>query len=104
MDTRLGDDDGSVAVHKLTSSVGIAETFGKWKGCGKPLDCFAHVGVVQHRYYGGIWCRAVLLQHRIRVISTFLRRLTIIRPKFLHRARYFACTEDFHLSLACESL
>jgi hypothetical protein len=63
VDTGLGDDDGSVDVRQLTPSVGIAETFSKWKGCGEPLDCFAHVGIVQHGYYGRIWCRAVLLQH-----------------------------------------
>jgi len=61
----FGDDDGPVAVQELTPSRGIAETFGKWQGRCEPLDCFAHVGVVQYGYYGGIWCRAVLLQHRI---------------------------------------
>ena len=63
VDAGLGDDDGPVAVQELTPSVGIAETFGKWQGRREPLDCFAHVRVVEHGYYGGIWCRAVLLQH-----------------------------------------
>src|SRR5713101_3148636 len=61
----FGNDDGPVAVQELTPIFGIAETFGKWQGRCEPLDCFPHVGVVQHGYYGGIWCRAVLLQHRI---------------------------------------
>jgi hypothetical protein len=63
--TGFGHDDGSVAVQELTPSGGIAETYGKWQGRCEPLDCCAHVGVVQHGYDGGIWCRAVLLQHRI---------------------------------------
>src|SRR5713101_8286001 len=78
----FGDDDGPVAVQELTPIVGIAETFGKWQGRCEPLDCFAHVGVVQHGYYGGIWCRAVLLQHRIGGYQCFPGRLTRFRPNF----------------------
>ena len=69
----FGDNDGPVAVQELTPSGGITETFGKWQGRCKPLDCFTHVGVVQHGYYGGIWCRAVLLQHRIGGYQCFPR-------------------------------
>jgi hypothetical protein len=61
-----GDHNGPVAVHELTPSLRIAETFGKWQGRSEPLDGFGHVGVVQHGYYGGIWSRAVFLQHGIR--------------------------------------
>ena len=60
-----GDDDGPVAVQKLTPMVGDAEAFDEWQGRREPLDCFAHVGVVQHGYYGSAWRRAVLLQHRL---------------------------------------
>src|SRR5262245_29995522 len=72
MVARGGDDDGAVFVHELTPSLRIAETFGKWQGRSEPLDCFGHVGVVQHGYYGGVWCRAVLLQHGIRGYQCFL--------------------------------
>jgi hypothetical protein len=65
VDAGCGDNDGPVAVHELTPSFGIAETYGKWQGRCEPLDCFAHVGVVQYGHHGGIWCGAVLLQHRI---------------------------------------
>ena len=43
----FGDDDGPVAVQELTPSGGVAETFGKQQGRCEPLDCFAHVRVVQ---------------------------------------------------------
>jgi hypothetical protein len=86
----FGDDDGPVAVQELTPSVGIAETFGKWQGRCEPLDCFAHVGVVQHGHYGGIWCRAVLLQHRIGGYQCFPGRLTMIRRKFVSPISAFA--------------
>ena len=86
MDAGLGDDDGPVPVQELTPSVGIAETFGKRQGRGEPLDCFAHVGVVQHGCYGRIWCRAVLLQHRIGGYQCFPGRLT--RHKISDRANY----------------
>src|SRR4029453_11702998 len=79
----FGDDDGPVAVQELTPSGGIAKTFGKWQGRCEPLDCFAHVGVVQHKHYGAIWCRAVLLQHRIGGYQCFPGRLTMIRRKFV---------------------
>jgi hypothetical protein len=59
------DDDGAVAVQELTPMVAYAETFGEWQRRCEPLDDFTHVGVVQHGYYGGVWCRAVLLQHRL---------------------------------------
>ena len=65
VDAGFGNDDGPVAVQELTPIFRIAETYGKWQDRCEPLDCFAHVGVVQHGYYSGIWCRAVLLQHRI---------------------------------------
>jgi hypothetical protein len=55
VDTGLGDDDGPVAVHELTASVGIAETYGEWQSGCEPLDCFARVGVVEHGYYGAVW-------------------------------------------------
>jgi hypothetical protein len=61
----FGDDNGPVAVQELTSIGGIAETFGEWQGRYEPLDCFTHVRVVEHGYYGGIWRRAVFLQHKI---------------------------------------
>ena len=76
VDAGFGDNDGPVAVQELTPSVGIAETYGKWQGRYKPLDCFAHVGVVQHGHYGGIWCGAVLLQHRIGGYQCFFGPLT----------------------------
>ena len=72
VDAGFGDDDGPVAVQELTPIVGIAETFGRWQGRCGPLDCFAHVGVSQDRYYGGIWRRAVLLQHGIGGYECFL--------------------------------
>jgi len=43
----------------------------------RSVDGFAHVGVVQHGYYGGIWCRAVLFQHRIGGYQCFPGRLTL---------------------------
>src|SRR5437773_4207108 len=56
--------------------VGDAETFGERQGRCEPLDCFAHVGVVQDRYYGRVWCRSVLLQHGFRRYQCFPSRLT----------------------------
>ena len=65
MSAGFDDDDGPVAVHELTPMVAYAETFGEWQRRCEPLDGVAHVGVVQHGYYGAVWCRAVLLQHRL---------------------------------------
>src|SRR5512132_992013 len=72
----FGHDDGPVAVQELTPSVGIAETYGKCQGRREPLDGFAHVGVVQHGYHGGVWCRAVFLQHGLVDYQCFPGRLT----------------------------
>ena len=55
----FGYDDPPVAVRELTPMVGDAETFGEWQGRCEPLDCFGDVGVVQYRYYSGVWCGAV---------------------------------------------
>ncbi len=68
----FGDDDGPVAVQELTPSVGIAETFGKWQGRCEPLDCFAHVGVVQQGYYGGIGAERFFFSMESEVISASL--------------------------------
>ena len=48
----FGDDDGPIAVQELPAILGVAETFGEWKGRCEPRDCFGHVGVVEHGYYG----------------------------------------------------
>ena len=69
----FGDDDGPIAVQELPTILRVAETFGEWKGRCEPRDCFGHVGIVEHGYYGGIWCRAVLLQHRIGGYQCFPR-------------------------------
>ena len=82
----FGDDNGPIAVQELPAILGVAETFGEWKGRCEPHDCFGHVWVVEHGYHGAIWCRAVLLQHRIGGYHCFPGRLTIIR---LHLAIYF---------------
>ena len=63
MSPGFGHDDGPVAVRELTPMVADAETFGEWQGRCEPLDCLAHVGIVQDGYYGGVRCGAVLLQH-----------------------------------------
>ena len=63
VDAGFGDDDGPIAVQELPAILGVAETFGEWKGRCEPRDGFGHVGVVEHGYYGGVWCRAVFLQH-----------------------------------------
>jgi hypothetical protein len=72
----FGYDDPPIAVRELTPMVGDAETFGEWQGRCEPLDCFAHVGVVQNGYYGGVWCRAVLLQHGLGGYQWIRGRLT----------------------------
>src|SRR6202040_985149 len=71
--------DGPIAVQELPATLGVAETFGEWKGRCEPRDCFRHIGVVEHGYYGITWCRAVLLQHRIGGYQRFPGRLT--RPR-----------------------
>ena len=71
----FGDDDGPIAVQELPAIFGVAQTFGKWKGRCEPRDCFGHVGIVEHGYYGRVWCRSVLLQHDFRVYqSDYLTR------------------------------
>lgn len=65
MSPGFGDHDGSIAIRELTPMVADAETLSEWQGRCEPLDGFAHVGVVQHGYYGGVWCRAVPLQHEL---------------------------------------
>src|SRR4029077_6051686 len=77
----FGDDDGPIAVQELPAILGVAETFGEWKGRCEPRDCFGHVGVVKHGDYGAVWCRAVLLQHRLGGYHSFPGRLTTIRRK-----------------------
>ena len=74
----FGDDDGPIAVQELPAILGVAETFGEWKGRCEPRDCFGHVGVVEHGYYGAVWCRAVLLQHGFKGYQCFRGRL--MRP------------------------
>src|SRR6202040_1937263 len=71
--------DGPIAVQELPATLGVAETFGEWKGRCEPRDCFRHVGVVEHGYYGGTWCRAVLLQHKIGGYQRFPGRLTRLK-------------------------
>ena len=76
MDAGFGDDDGPIAVQELPAILGVAETFGEWKGRCEPRDGFGHVGVVEHGYHGGVWCRAVFLQHGHVDYQCFPGRLT----------------------------
>jgi len=76
VDAGFGDDDGPIAVQELPAILGVAETFGEWKGRCEPGDGFGHVGVVEHGYHGGVWCRAVFLQHGHVDYQCFLGRLT----------------------------
>ena len=83
----FGDDDGPIAVQELPAILGVAETFGEWKGRCEPLDCFAHVGVVEDGYYGRVWRRAVLLQHGFRGYQYFPSRLIKTNEQIRKRKR-----------------